>query len=95
VFVLAQTAFSAPPMQAPSKQASMNTTTLLFKKQWLWLNPSFQQHHTNNMNTHSIEYETMNDDDVSPLNDKHLFLACSDVLDPSYQDRNNTIQLKD
>jgi hypothetical protein len=68
--VLEQTAISAPPMQAPSKQASINTTTQLFKKQWLWLNPTFtQEQHTNNTNTHSIEDEAMDDDDVSLSHD--------------------------
>ena len=42
-FVLVQTALSAPTMQAPSKQASINTTTQLFKKQRLRLNPTFSQ----------------------------------------------------
>jgi hypothetical protein len=64
--VLDQTAINAVPLRAPSKQALANTTAQLFKKQRLWLNPSFtQQHHINNINTHSIEDETMDDDDIS------------------------------
>ena len=53
-------------MQAPPKQALTNTTAQLFKKQRLQLNPSFteQQHTINVMNTHSIEDEAMDDDDV-------------------------------
>jgi len=64
--VLEQTAGSAPPMPAASKRASFSTTTHLFKKQWLRLNPTFtQQHHTNNTITHNIEDQPLNDDDES------------------------------
>jgi hypothetical protein len=65
-FLFEQTAVMAPTMQVPSKRASTNTTAQLFKKQWQWLNPSFtQQQHTNNITTHSIEDDAIDDADVS------------------------------
>jgi hypothetical protein len=57
---------SAPPMLAPSKQATTNTTTQLLKKQWLQLNPTLTQHqHTNTTNTHIFEDKAMGDDGIS------------------------------
>ena len=79
VFVLDHTAINAVPLRAPSNQALTNTTTHLFKKQRLWLNPSFteQQHTINMMNTHSIEDEMMNthsiEDDASMDDDVVLY----------------------
>jgi hypothetical protein len=67
VFVLDQTAINAVPLPAPSKEALANTTAPLFKKQRLWLNPSFteQQHAINVMNTHIVKNDaSMNDDDI-------------------------------
>ena len=69
-FVFNQTAVIAPTMQAPSKRASTKTTAQLFKKQHLWLNPTFaQEQPTNNTNTHCLDDQTMDDDDVSPSHD--------------------------
>jgi hypothetical protein len=69
VFVLDQTAINAVPLRVPSKQALANTTAQLFKKQRLWLNPSFteQQHTINVMNTHNppVDHDaSMNEDDI-------------------------------
>ena len=69
-FVFDQTAVSAFTMQAPSKSASTHTTAHLFKKQRLRLNPTYaQQQPTNTTNTHRLEDQLMDDDDVSLSND--------------------------
>jgi hypothetical protein len=68
--VFDQTDVIAPTMQAPSKRASTHTTAHLFKKQQLWLNPTFtQQQPTNSTNTHALKDQLMDDDDVSLSHD--------------------------
>jgi hypothetical protein len=74
-FVFEQAIVSAPTMQAPSKRASINTssTDQLFKKQRLWKNPTFPlQQHTNNSNSHSIVMDETVDDDVVDDDDVSL-----------------------
>ena len=70
-FVLNQTVVIAPTMQASSKRASTNGTANLFKKQQLWLNPTFtqEQHDTKSTNTHTLKDQLMDDDDVSVSHD--------------------------
>jgi hypothetical protein len=69
-FVFNQTAVIAPTMHVPSNLASTHTTAHLFKKQRLRLNPTFtQQQPTNITNTHSLEDQLNDDDDVSLSHD--------------------------
>ena len=71
-------------MQAPSKRASTKTTAQLFKKQRLWLNPTFaqEQHSNNNTNTHSPNQPNMEeDDDVFLSHDSDDYESGSALLD--------------
>jgi hypothetical protein len=79
-FVLAkQTVIDASTMQAPLKCVTMDGTAHLFKKQRLWLNPTFstQQQYTHHTLTHSgIEYEFMDaDNDNAALTDDNASLT--------------------
>jgi len=83
-FVLSkQTVISAPTMQAPMKQVTIESTTQLFKKQWLRLNPtiSTQQQYTDN----SIEDDAM--DDV----DDNIFLFDDNATQPDSMSNNNSV----
>ena len=54
---------------SPLQKVPQHSTAHLFKKQWLWLNPTYtQQQPTNTMNTHRLEDQLMDDDDVSLSN---------------------------
>ena len=81
---------SAPSMLALSKQSTITTTTQLFKKQRLRLNPTFTQHqHTNTTSTHIFEDEAMGDDRISLCDDNDNSIASEESMSSEESFANN------
>jgi hypothetical protein len=61
---------TAPLLQVPENQSSFHSTSHLFKKQWLRLNPTFPEGEVlTNVYSHGNPDEAIDDDNASLLDD--------------------------